>query len=125
MPILFNQIPGSGLVAPMFAFEVNSAGGYGSPARLLLIGHKVAAGSLAVNTPTVIGSQSDADSLCGGGSMLREMYRIARQNAPVQEIWAMHVAEPAGAAGRQAPCCGPDDLSAFWVGLVIRNEIGW
>ena len=98
MPILFNQIPGSGLVAPMFAFEVNSAGGYGSPARLLLIGHKTSSGSLAANTPTVIGSQSDADSLCGGGSMLREMYRIARQNAPVQEIWAMHVAEPAGAA---------------------------
>ena len=98
MPIQFNQIPGSGLVAPMFAFEVNSAGGYGSPARLLLIGHKTSAGSLAANTPTVIGSQSDADSLCGPGSMLREMVRIARQNAPLQEIWAMHVAEPAGTA---------------------------
>lgn len=93
LPVVFNNIPGAGLVAPLFAFEVNSAGQYQSSSRLLLIGHKLAAGAAAANVPVPVGSQFDADYLFGGGSMLREMFRIARQNAPVQEIWAVPVTD--------------------------------
>jgi phage tail sheath gpL-like len=98
LPILFNNIPGSGLTAPLFTFEANSAGQFASNSRLLLVGHKLTAGAAAANVPVVVGSQLDADYLFGAGSMLREMFRIARQNAPVQEIWAIPVAETGVAA---------------------------
>ncbi|GGG48108.1 phage tail sheath subtilisin-like domain-containing protein [Chelatococcus composti] len=93
MSIGFNFIPGSGLVAPLFAFEVNSAGWYDSVSRLVLFGHKTSGGSLADNTPSVVTSLSEADALAGPGSMLREMYRIAAANAPAQEIWIVPVPE--------------------------------
>lgn len=93
MPIGFNNIPGAGLTAPIFAFEANSAGWYDSVSRLVLIGHKTAGGSLAVNTPIVVTTQNEADAYAGPGSMLREMFRIARLQAPVQEIWIVPVAE--------------------------------
>ena len=98
MPTGFNTIPGSGLTAPIFAFEVNSGGAYDSVSRLVLIGHKTAAGTLAANAVSVCASQQEADALAGPGSMLREMFRIARQNAPAQEIWLGHVAEAGAAA---------------------------
>jgi len=93
MSIGFNNIPGSGLVAPLFAFEVNSAGWHDSVSRLILVGHKTSAGSLADNTPSVVTSLSEADALAGPGSMLREMYRISARNAPAQEIWMVPVPE--------------------------------
>ena len=97
MAILFNQIPGSGLVDPGFFFEFNPAGYYSSVSRMILIGHKTSAGTIAANTPTLVASQNDCDKLAGAGSMLREMFRIAKQNAPVQEIWIEHVAETGAA----------------------------
>lgn len=93
MAVTFNTIPGSGLVAPLAAFELNSAGAFTGASRVLLVGHQTAAGTLAADTPTMIGSQNDADRLTGSGSMLREMFRVVRQNAPVQEIWATAPAE--------------------------------
>ena len=93
MTVSFNQIPAAGLVDPIFAIEINPAGFYASASRLLLIGHKTSSGTLTANVPVLVASQSDADAVAGPGSMLREMFRIARQNAPVQEIWLMHVAE--------------------------------
>jgi phage tail sheath gpL-like len=95
--LIFNNIPGSGLVAPFFTFEVNPAGLYTSSSRLVLLGFKTAAGTLAVNTPTLVTSQQDADTLAGPGSMLREMYRIAAQNAPAQEIWMLAAIETGAA----------------------------
>ncbi|MBZ8133227.1 phage tail sheath subtilisin-like domain-containing protein [Afifella sp. IM 167] len=90
--ILFQNIPGAGLVAPGFFFELTSGGQFESNSRLLLIGHANSGASLAANTPTPINSQYEADALCGAGSMLADMYRIARANAPAQEIWGINVA---------------------------------
>lgn len=87
----FNSIPGQGLTAPLFAFEVNSGGQYDSASRLVMLGHTTTAGTLAAATPSVVSSQNEADALAGPGSMLREMFRIARQNAPVQEVWFVPV----------------------------------
>ena len=88
----FNSIPGQGLTAPLFAFEVNSGGSFDSASRLILMGHKTSAGSLADATPSIASTQAEADALAGPGSMLREMYRIARRNAEVQEIYILPVA---------------------------------
>ncbi len=102
----FNQIP-QNLVAPIFAFEVNSGGQYSAQTRLILIGHKIVPGTVVpgqaltgvmpLNTPTPCASLAQADQLAGPGSLLREMYRVAQQIAPAQPIWLMAVAEPATA----------------------------
>ncbi len=96
--IVFNTIPGAGLVAPLFAFEVTSGGSYQSESRILLIGHKNSGAAIADNTPVAIGSHQDAVALAGAGSMLAEMARAAFLNAPVQETWIMS-APATGTAG--------------------------
>lgn len=92
MGIQFNNIPGAGLVAPLFAFEVTSGGSYQSESRLLLIGHKNAGAAIADNVPQAIGSAQEAVALAGAGSMLAEMARVAFLNAPVQETWIVAAA---------------------------------
>lgn len=92
MPVAFNTIPGSGLVAPLFAFEVNSAGQYTPASRAVLIGHKTASGAAANDVPVLCTSLAEADALAGPGSMLREMWRIFNAQAPAQETWILPVA---------------------------------
>lgn len=87
MAVLFNFIPGSGLVAPGTFFEVNSGGQYESKSRAVIIGHKSSAGSLTDNTLTLCSTIEEAAALAGVGSQLYEMFRLARRAAPVQEIW--------------------------------------
>lgn len=89
--VLFNFIPGSGVIAPGNFFEVNSGGTFESVSRVVLGGHCAAAGSLADNTPTICTTIDEAASLCGAGSQLYEMFRVMRMNAPVQEIWLSKV----------------------------------
>lgn len=84
--VQFNQIPGN-LVAPIFAFEISSAGQFENQGRLFLIGHKNSGAPLADNVPTPCTSMAEARALAGAGSLLDEMVRKVRQNAPAQEIW--------------------------------------
>ncbi len=89
---LFNTIPGN-IVAPIFTFEVNSGGQFENGARLLLIGHKTSAGSAALDVPVMCSTTLEARQLFGAGSMLDDMVRLARKNAPAQEIWCLPVTE--------------------------------
>lgn len=89
---LFNTIPGN-IVAPIFTFEVNSGGQFENSARLLLIGHKIAAGTAALDVPVLCSSTLEARQLFGAGSMLDDMVRLARKNAPAQEIWCLPATE--------------------------------
>lgn len=98
MGVLFTFIPGSGLVAPGTFFEVNSGGQYESKSRALLLGQKSAAGTLADNTLTLCSTLEEAAQLAGVGSILYEMFRLARRNAPVQETWIAHVPVTGAAA---------------------------
>lgn len=93
--VQFNYIPGSGLVAPMFTFEVNSGGQYQQLDRFVLIGHKTSAGTMALDTPTPVASQQMVDAFAGPGSQLREMYRIAAQNAPAAPFWILAIDDSA------------------------------
>ena len=90
----FNQIPGSGLVAPIFAFEVGSGGAYAYATRLVLQGYKLAAGTMTGNNAVPCGSLAEADLLTGAGSMLREMFRVAGALAPAMPIWLQQIADP-------------------------------
>lgn len=94
---MFNQIPGN-IIAPIVAFEVTSGGNFENRTRLLLIGHALAGAAIAANVPTPCPSVAEARRLAGAGSMIDDMVRVARANAPAQEIWI--VAAPAtGVAG--------------------------
>lgn len=88
---VFNTIPGN-LVAPIITFEVNSGGQFANDARLLLIGHKLTAGLAVADVPVPCPSTIEARLQFGAGSMLDDMVRLARLNAPAQEIWCLPVA---------------------------------
>jgi phage tail sheath gpL-like len=98
MSVLFNNIPGN-LLVPFFYAEINSGGTpFQNDPRVVLIGQKLAAGSAPAGT--VIGpiqNQAEADAFFGVGSMLSAMFTIARRNAPFQPLWALPLADPAGA----------------------------
>lgn len=88
MATLFNSIPGSGLIGPITAFEVNSGGQYEGQSFGVILGHKAtAAGTLADNALTLCSTIGEAAALAGAGSQLYEMFRVARRAAPVQRIY--------------------------------------
>lgn len=53
----------------------------GMPRRLLLIGHKLTAGAIPVNTILTVSTEADAIAQFGEGSMLVAMWRAAKNNA--------------------------------------------
>ena len=53
----------------------------GMPRRLLLVGHKLTAGALAVNTIATVSTEADAVAQFGEGSQLVAMWRAAKANA--------------------------------------------
>lgn len=67
-------------VASKIDFSRAIRGLRGMPRRLLLVGHKLAAGSMAVNTLTTVSTEADAVALYGEGSMLVAMWRAAKAN---------------------------------------------
>lgn len=99
MTVLFNDVPGNQLV-PFWYAEINSGGTpYVDTPRVLLVGQKTASGTATTGRVTgPIQSSAQADAFFGVGSMLAAMYRIARVNAPFQPLWALPLADPAGAA---------------------------
>ncbi|GJE54577.1 phage tail sheath subtilisin-like domain-containing protein [Methylobacterium thuringiense] len=95
--VSFNAIPGN-LLVPFAYFEVNSGGSpYQGQSRLLLVGQKLSSGAAPAGVPYgPIQSERELIGLAGFGSMLVDMYRGARANAPFQPIWILPLAEPAG-----------------------------
>ncbi len=95
MPVAFDNIPGN-LRVPFFYAEFKPGGTpYQNNARLLLVGQKRSTGSSTVNEPIMVRDGIEV-GLFGAGSMLAQMYRAARKQAPVQEIWALPVADLSG-----------------------------
>lgn len=70
----------------------------GMPRRLLLIGHKLSAGTTALNQIVTVSTEADAVQRWGEGSMLVAMWRAARANAePGLPIDCIAVATGGGA----------------------------
>lgn len=91
MPIQFNEVPGN-MRVPLWYAEFNAAQSrFQTISRLLLIGQKTSSGIASANQPIQVTGNEDA--LFGLGSMLAAMYKIARRNAPFQEIWALPLAD--------------------------------
>ncbi|MFG6500148.1 phage tail sheath subtilisin-like domain-containing protein [Sulfitobacter sp. 1A15106] len=120
MAIAFDTIPGN-LRVPLFYAEL-SAGGtpFASSERLLLIGQKLPAGAAVAEEPILVPSSSQAeDALFGQGSMLSQMIRIARRNAPFQEIWAL----PFDDAGGAAAATGAVDYTTLTLPVAIAQTV--
>lgn len=96
MTVQFNQIPGN-LRVPFAYFEVNAAASpFETNAKLLLVGQITTAGTAAPGAAILV-TQGE-DGLFGPGSMLALMYKVARLNAPFQEIWALPLLDAAGSS---------------------------
>ena len=87
--IQFNNIPGSGLVAPIFTAEVNSGGQYASNDRCVIVGLKTSGGTMAYDKLYRVSSQQQIDTLAGPRSLLREMARVALRDAPALDLFIM------------------------------------
>lgn len=96
MPVSFNHIP-STLRLPLFWAEVDpsKAGNFQNYGRILVWGHKLAAGSAADDTAVQVGSADSARALVGRGSMLDRMMVALRANNAFDDVWLLPVAEPA------------------------------
>jgi len=124
MPVQFNAIPDGGtLRVPLFYAELNAAQTpYQSISRLGLIGQMLATGSATPNVPVQVTGNEDA--LFGQGSMLAAMCKIARRNAPFQEIWALPVADDdagTAAAGSIKVESGPPQSGTLTVYIAGRR----
>lgn len=91
--IQFSNIPGTGLVAPIFTAEFNSGGQYTAVDRIILIGHPISTGTMALNTPIPVSSLNQVAQLAGAGSQLYDMARIALRNAPALQLWIMAISD--------------------------------
>ena len=99
MAVQFNAIP-SNILVPLFYAEFNSGGTpYQNIPRLLLVGQKLSGGTALANQAYgPIASEDDAIAQFGLGSMLHYMYLSARGNAQFIPIYALPLADPAGAS---------------------------
>lgn len=94
MAVSFNYIPANVRVPLFYAEMDNSQAGYfAQNKRTLLIGQKLAAGTLAVNTPTLVSTTDQAKTLFGVGSMLARMHEVYRQQDSFGEVWCIAVAD--------------------------------
>tara|TARA_R110002074_G_scaffold253081_2_gene425067 strand:- start:14140 stop:15618 length:1479 start_codon:yes stop_codon:yes gene_type:complete len=97
--VSFDKIPQS-IRTPLFyvEFDPSKANSGQQNARALLIGQKLAAGTLDVNVPQLVTSLAAAKVGAGAGSVLAQMYETYRLNDAVGEVWVLPVADAAGTA---------------------------
>ena len=98
MAVSFNQVPQDALV-PFTYVEIDPSrsGGGGPRFRSLMIGQRLAAGTAAAEVPIVVGSAVQARTLFGAGSMLAIMCEAFRRQNPTGQLWAVGLADAAGA----------------------------
>lgn len=117
-----SNIPAN-LTAPILAFDVTSGGQFENENRVILIGHGLSAGALAVGGIAPCSSHLDARILVGAGSMLEGMFLAARRNAPAQEIWIANVADTGTAEVRTITCAAPSAAGGQGILSIAGREI--
>ncbi|WP_165676517.1 phage tail sheath subtilisin-like domain-containing protein [Metapseudomonas otitidis] len=102
--VSFNEIPDN-IRVPGIYLEIDpskaAGGGAVMERRLLLVGQRMSAGTVAALTPVRLGSQAgdQASAAFGAGSMLHQMAAAARAADAYVDIWAMGLDDdPAGQA---------------------------
>jgi phage tail sheath gpL-like len=100
MAIQFNTIPIDLRSSGQYVEYNNSRAGralVGMPAKVLLIGQKTTAGTMAALTPTRIPNVAAAAALCGRGSMLWAMADVYKAADPHIDLWAVAIDDDAAA----------------------------
>lgn len=92
MSISFNQIP-SNIRVPGAYIEIDNSraitGLSQLETRILVIGQRLTAGTVAEGVPTLVSSKSQAIEYFGRGSMLANMFDTLFDNNPYTEKWAV------------------------------------
>ena len=95
MTVAFNRTQ-SNLRVPFFYGEVNAGTNYyEGNSLLLLVGQLLASGTATAGKPVLL--DHVPSDLFGAGSMLVDMYAFAQAANSTGEIWALPLADPAGA----------------------------
>lgn len=107
----------------------------GMPRRLLLIGHKIAAGAIPLNSILTVSTEADAIAQFGEGSMLVAMWRAAKANADLglpidciaiatggSAVAATSTLAITNAAGSNAPLAYSGELMVYIGG--VRVSVG-
>lgn len=90
MPISFNNIPSALRLPGVYIEFDNSLAGNASLAhKVLFIGQRLAAGSVAEGVPTRVTSEALAEEYFGRGSMLAEMLKAGKAIDPFMDAWAI------------------------------------
>lgn len=92
MPISFNSIPADIRVPLAYIEFDNSRAVLGTPAiphKILAIGQRLAAGTVAAGVPTRVNSAAAAEQYFGRGSMLAEMFAALKAANRHTETWAI------------------------------------
>lgn len=102
-PISFDSIP-STVRVPLVYIEFNNnravKGTPPIPHKMLVLGQRLTAGSVAAGVPTLITSSAQAETAFGRGSMLASMFTAIKKANPYTESWGLAL-DDAG-AGVQA-----------------------
>jgi phage tail sheath gpL-like len=99
MPISFANIPAN-IKVPLYYVEVDPsmAGLPSINLRALMVGVMLTTGSATPEVPVPVGSQAMADQFFGPGSELSRMFQAYYSNNFANEVWALPLKEPTGAA---------------------------
>ncbi len=92
MPISFNDIPGNIRVPLVYIEFDNTRAVQGTPAishKILVLGQRLAAGSVPAGVPTRITSDAQVENAFVRGAMLAEMVKAVRMANPYTETWAI------------------------------------
>ena len=130
MAVTFNQVPENALV-PFTYVEIDPsrAGSSGAAFRSLLIGQRIASGTVAAGVPTPVGSAVDARSKFGAGSMLAIMIAAYRRQNPTGQLWGVALDDGAGATDQThtitvaAAATGAGTISLYIAGRRIPVPI--
>ena len=130
MAVTFNQVPTNALV-PFTYVEIDPsrAGSTGAAFRTLLIGQRLASGTVAAGVPTPVGSAVDARSKFGAGSMLAIMIAAFRRQNPTGQLWGVALDDAAGATDQthtitvSAAATGAGTISLYIAGRRVPVPI--
>ena len=94
MSISFNEISSTSRIGGVkVEYDASGVGGGAQPHRVLLVCPKLSTGTLSTSRPKLLSQASQADALCGRGSIGARMIRAAYAQSSKPEYWAIGVAD--------------------------------
>ncbi|HEX9844044.1 MAG TPA: phage tail protein, partial [bacterium] len=99
MTISFDQIPAA-IRTPGTYIEINNSGAVGGlpgqAQRILVLGQRLTAGSVAAGVPKLVTSVQDAEAFWGRGSLLHGMFAALKAANRFTESWGVALDDDAG-----------------------------